>query len=87
MTATELRQNVRRVYDFACGYCGVREEDAGSELELDHFKPRSLGARHLTVISEFRLKLRSVSYSFYLNSNHILQRSTRTNQRRIKKAD
>ncbi len=43
MTATELRQNVRRIYDFACGYCGVREEDAGSELELDHFKPRSLG--------------------------------------------
>jgi hypothetical protein len=41
MTATELRQNVRRIYDFACGYCGVRESEAGSELELDHFKPRS----------------------------------------------
>lgn len=43
MTEFELRQAVRRNYNFACGYCGVREEDAGSELELDHFKPRSLG--------------------------------------------
>lgn len=42
MTESELRQNARRAYNFACGYCGVREEDAGSELELDHFKPRSL---------------------------------------------
>ena len=30
MTEAELRQAVRRAYDFACGYCGVREEDAGS---------------------------------------------------------
>ncbi|MEJ7577086.1 MAG: HNH endonuclease signature motif containing protein [Pyrinomonadaceae bacterium] len=43
MTESELRQVVRRAYDFACGYCGVREEDAGSELELDHFKPRRSG--------------------------------------------
>ncbi len=43
MTESELRQAVRRAYNFACGYCGVREEDAGSELELDHFKPHSLG--------------------------------------------
>lgn len=43
MTESGLRQTVRRAYDFGCGYCGVREEDAGSELELDHFKPRSLG--------------------------------------------
>ncbi len=42
MTESELRQTVRRDYNFACGYCGVREADAGSELELDHFKPRSL---------------------------------------------
>lgn len=41
MTEAELRQAVRRAYDFACGYCGVREEDAGSLLEVDHFKPRS----------------------------------------------
>ena len=43
MTDAKLRQTIRRAYDFACGYCGVREEDAGSELELDHFQPRSLG--------------------------------------------
>jgi len=43
VSASELRQAVRRAYDFACGYCGVREEDAGSLLELDHFEPRSAG--------------------------------------------
>ena len=43
MTEAELRQAVRRAYDFACGYCGVREEDAGSLLELDHFQPRAAG--------------------------------------------
>jgi hypothetical protein len=43
VTEAELRQAVRHAYDFACGYCGVREEDAGSLLELDHFKPRSAG--------------------------------------------
>ncbi len=43
MTAAELREAVRRAYDFACGYCGVREGEAGSQLELDHFKPRRSG--------------------------------------------
>lgn len=43
MTESKLRQTVRRAYDFACGYCGVREDEAGSLLELDHFKPRSAG--------------------------------------------
>lgn len=41
MIESELRQAVRRAYDFASGYCGVREADAGGELELDHFKPRA----------------------------------------------
>ena len=43
MNEAELRQTVRRAYDFACGYCDVREEDTGGELELDHFYPRVLG--------------------------------------------
>ena len=46
MTEAELRQIVSRAYNFACGYCSVREEDAGSELELDHFKPQSLGGEN-----------------------------------------
>lgn len=43
MSESELRAAVRRGYDFACGYCGVREGEAGSALELDHFKPRRTG--------------------------------------------
>ena len=43
MTEAELRQTVRHAYNFACGYCSVREEDTGSELELDHFQPHSPG--------------------------------------------
>jgi hypothetical protein len=37
------REIVRRTYNQRCGYCGVREEEAGSELEIDHFRPRSVG--------------------------------------------
>ena len=44
MTESEIRQAVRRAYNFACGYCGVREEDAGSELELDHLNRVQLAA-------------------------------------------
>jgi hypothetical protein len=39
----ERREAVRRAYEYRCGYCGVHEQEAGSELEIDHFQPRSLG--------------------------------------------
>ena len=39
----ERREAVRHAYDYRCGYCGVHEEEAGSELEIDHFQPRSAG--------------------------------------------
>jgi hypothetical protein len=38
-----LRAVVRRRYDGRCGYCSVRESEAGTELEIDHFQPRSAG--------------------------------------------
>jgi len=38
-----LRELIRRAYGYRCGYCGVHEEEAGSELEIDHFRPRSAG--------------------------------------------
>ena len=41
MTEQERRESVRRSYHYRCGYCGVHEEEAGSELEIDHFQPRS----------------------------------------------
>jgi hypothetical protein len=37
------REAVRRAYGRRCGYCGVHEEEAGSKLEVDHFRPRSAG--------------------------------------------
>lgn len=43
MTEEERREAVRRAYDYRCGYCGVHEQEAGSELEIDHFQPRSAG--------------------------------------------
>jgi HNH endonuclease len=39
----ELREAVRRSYEGRCGYCTVREMEAATELELDHFQPRSAG--------------------------------------------
>lgn len=45
----EMRKAVREQYDFACGYCGISEIDAGSELEIDHFQPvRHGGADELS---------------------------------------
>ena len=43
MSAEAWRQAVRELYDFRCGYCGVRETDVGAPLTLDHFQPRSKG--------------------------------------------
>jgi hypothetical protein len=42
MTPSE-RDSLRRLYQLRCGYCGVREIDAGSALTFDHFHPRSRG--------------------------------------------
>lgn len=43
MITQQDRAVVRHAYNQRCGYCGVREEEAGSELEIDHFRPRSVG--------------------------------------------
>lgn len=43
MTEAELRETVRCLYDSRCGYCGVHESEAATELEVDHFQPRSAG--------------------------------------------
>ena len=40
---TSDRQTLRAQYDFHCGYCGIREIEAGAELTIDHFQPRSQG--------------------------------------------
>lgn len=37
------RESLRTQYAFQCGYCGIREVDAGAELTVDHFQPRSKG--------------------------------------------
>lgn len=37
------RQALRERYRFCCGYCGTDEVDAGGELTVDHFQPRSAG--------------------------------------------
>ncbi len=35
------RAAVRRLYEERCGYCTVHESEAGTELEVDHFQPRT----------------------------------------------
>jgi hypothetical protein len=39
----ERRAAVRHRFEARCGYCSVHETEAGTELELDHFHPRSAG--------------------------------------------
>jgi hypothetical protein len=40
------REMLRQRFQFRCGYCGVRERDAGAEMTVDHFQPRSRGGSH-----------------------------------------
>lgn len=37
------REALRRRFGFRCGYCSVSETDAGAELTVDHYQPRSQG--------------------------------------------
>ena len=37
------KQDLRVLYEFRCGYCGVGEAEAGAELTIDHFQPRARG--------------------------------------------
>ncbi|MCB0108495.1 MAG: HNH endonuclease [Caldilineaceae bacterium] len=34
---------VRRLYRFACGYCGTTETTSGGEMTVDHYMPRAVG--------------------------------------------
>ncbi len=43
VVSRKMRDAVRDRYNFACGYCGVNEVEAGSKLEIDHFQPISCG--------------------------------------------
>lgn len=43
MSRRSQRDEVRARFGFFCGYCGVSENEAGAELTLDHFEPRSQG--------------------------------------------
>lgn len=43
MITREEREKVRWAYERRCAYCGVSEEEAGCELEIDHFRPRAAG--------------------------------------------
>lgn len=45
MVSQTLRESVRALYDFRCGYCGVAETESGGQLEIDHFRPRSRGGK------------------------------------------
>jgi hypothetical protein len=37
------RDDLRRSFSYACGYCGVTEAQVGAELTVDHFQPKARG--------------------------------------------
>jgi len=43
MNYRHLIEIVRQQYDYRCGYCGIAEHEAGSLLEIDHFRPLRAG--------------------------------------------
>ena len=44
----DVRLTVRTIYGFACGYCGISEAQVGSEMTVDHYKPRDVGGGNET---------------------------------------
>lgn len=44
-----LKDQLRQLYGFSCGYCGVAESDTGAELTIDHFQPVVHGGSDLIV--------------------------------------
>lgn len=43
MISAQLRRTVRTLYAFACGYCGITEDEVGSQLTIDHYQPKDAG--------------------------------------------
>jgi len=43
MSTHSHREELRRRYRRRCGYCTVREEDYGGQLNTDHYRPSSRG--------------------------------------------
>ncbi len=43
----DTRERVRTLCDYRCGYCGTEEWQAGGQLEIEHFRPRSSGWFHI----------------------------------------
>lgn len=43
MPADRAFERLRHRFSYRCGYCGVREDDAGATLTVDHFQPVSRG--------------------------------------------
>lgn len=43
MSAHSYREELCRRYHRRCGYCTVREEDYGGQLNTDHYRPYSRG--------------------------------------------
>jgi HNH endonuclease len=41
--SSTIFQQIRERAQFVCEYCGVSENDAGSELTIDHIQPQSTG--------------------------------------------
>jgi len=41
--STDIRRLVRERASYSCEFCGVTEIDAGGELTIDHFHPKSKG--------------------------------------------
>lgn len=45
MVSQEIRERIRVLYHFSCGYCRVTETESGGQLEIEHFCPQSHGGQ------------------------------------------
>ncbi|MBI1876918.1 MAG: hypothetical protein HYR94_01550 [Chloroflexi bacterium] len=45
MDERKRREVIRQAYDYRCGYCHVHEDEIGSKLEIDHYRPPLVALR------------------------------------------
>lgn len=43
LSGPQRHELLRAIFGYACGYCGVRDDESGSELDEDHYQPRCKG--------------------------------------------
>ena len=69
----EIRAQVQHRANFACEFCGVHEIDAGGELTIDHFQPKSKkGTNHIENLIYCCTRCNNYKFNYYSDDKNTL---------------